>query len=485
MPSGSLITDNQRHLASYPITIPDTISSLGDFKWNVGVRQYPAFAEYTEPMVADGSSGISDTGLTMRAFLPIDGQGNRSSIHVYKGPATVIDARVVCVRPNITNLGSRLAGVHEYRVFRPPILHGNMSIPLDLLERAAVSRVLPLMWQTFNCSISTGIAPDQGIFKYHPSDWDLSICQFDLGAGYLRDAWMKPSHPPPRKASSKYFPFKSYLLVNFSSPAKFDYTIYPEVDYLVIQQTFDDSVPGLIRRDRGDWTDVYRTNNNLTAADAMLSFSLCFPASQARYLNISASSTAPLLQPRYRYDPVSQRIRFDDVRKQMMSFPHTTMEQRGILSLEPQPWEKNQGFLPPYLSTRDTDYSVSIDPFEGASTINLLQRYDPVTARADISIGGLLLEVLREGGTTAEAVQSMMTALLASRYQDYVFLKGGNTTFASRSDFIAVQIPGGKGQPADHAAGATLAYTLVMAAIAVHLLTVSFVVVWFCKGMCT
>jgi hypothetical protein len=479
------IVNDNRHPTSYPITIPQIISSFGDFKWTVGVRQYPAFAEYADGKVKNGSSGISDTGLTLRAFLPIDGQGNRSSIHVYNGPATVVDSRVVCVRPNITNLGTHLAPFQIDRGFPTPILSGNISVPLDLLQEVSASRLSPLLEPSdeFNCSISYGISPHKKDAKYHPSDWDLSICQLDQRGYYLRHAWMSLDKPLVDNSSFP-IPGAAYLLVNFSSRVKFEYTALPKVDFSMIQDIFNDSTPELVRRNRGDWIDVYRTNNNFTAADATLSFSLCYTASAAVFRNVSTSSTVPLVQPRYSYDSVSKRIRFDDVRKQMLSSSHTTIEQREILSLQSPLLEEDYYQSTPYLSTLDTKFAFRVPPFEGASTINLLQYYEPATGRADISIGGLLLEILREGGTTAEAVQSMLTALSASRYQDYVFLNSGNMTYSARSNFVAVQVPGGQGRPVFLAAGPTRSYILVMAAIVVHSLVMIFVIVWFCKGTC-
>ena len=220
------VVNDNRHLTSYPITIPAT--SYGASKWNVGVRQYPAFAEYADGKVKNGSSGVSDTGLTLRAFLPIDGQGNRSSIHVYNGPATVVDSRVVCVRPNITNLGTHLAPYDSLRMPPTPILHGNISIPLDLLQEVSASRLSPLVEPIaeFNCSISYGISPDNGA-KYHPSDWDLSICQLNQRGYSLRNAWMSLDEPLVYVDSiSMTRSFKSpgpaYLLVNFSSRVKFE-----------------------------------------------------------------------------------------------------------------------------------------------------------------------------------------------------------------------------------------------------------------------
>jgi hypothetical protein len=449
-------------------------------------------------MVSNGSSGISDTGLTIRAFLPIDDQGNRSTVHVYNGPAVVVDSRVVCTRPNVTNLQVYLAPFKQNKNYPTPMLHGTISIPLDLTQRASASRLSPDSESTteFNCSISYGITPDAEGGKYHPSDWNLSICQFDQSANYLRNAWMTLDEPL-ETTSWPRVPGPVYLLVNFSSQVKFEFTAqFPEVNYSMIQDIFDDSTPGLVRQNRGDWLDMYRTNNKFKAADATLSLSLCYPANTARYLNVSTYSTVPLIQPRYSYDSVSGRIRFDDVRKQMLSSPHTTMEQRGILSLQSQILEqKHQGEtpsdtpLPPYLDPYDTEDAFTASAYndsqsEGASTMNLLQYYQPAAGRADISIGGLLLEILREGGTSAEAVQSMMTTLLASRYQNYVFINGGNITYPTRSDFVTVQIPGGQGRPAFLAAGPTRSYVLVMAAVAVHILVIILVSVWFSKGTC-
>jgi hypothetical protein len=434
-------------------------------------------------MVANGTSGISDTGVTMRAFLPIDVQ-NRSSLHVYNGPSTVVDARVVCVRPNITDIGTYEAKTAYVQVKAPPVVYGNVSIPLDLLEKAAASRVQPMEWTKFNCSISNGIAP--GSSKYHRSDWDLSVCQFDRVGGYLRNAWMTLDDPP-KEDLSNYMPFQTYLLMRYSGTATFSEDDYGEVSYPMIRDVFDDSAPDLVRRNRGDWTEVYRTSYDPSAGGSMLSFSLCFPASAARYLNISAYSAVPIVEPRYKYDAHTQRIRFDDVRRQMLPSPDIAMGQRGIPSLKGQHWRGGRGDQTPYLGTQDTETVFEIPRVDNARTMHLVQ-YSPydATGHADISVGGLLLEILREGGSTAQAVQSMMTVLFASRYQDYIFLEGGNATYASRANFVAVQIPRGQeGRPAYNAAGATRSYVVIMVAILVHVLIVCFVVVWFCRGMST
>jgi hypothetical protein len=48
--------------------------------------------------------GVHDTGMTSRALLPIFPQPEREMLKLYKGMATLVDIRVVCLRPTIDDL---------------------------------------------------------------------------------------------------------------------------------------------------------------------------------------------------------------------------------------------------------------------------------------------------------------------------------------------------------------------------------------------
>jgi hypothetical protein len=62
--------------------------------WNLKPPSYHVFAEYTEnPFM---QQGVSDTGLTLRAFLPYADSSIRQSIYTYTDRTTVLDARVTC-----------------------------------------------------------------------------------------------------------------------------------------------------------------------------------------------------------------------------------------------------------------------------------------------------------------------------------------------------------------------------------------------------
>ncbi|KAF2143156.1 uncharacterized protein K452DRAFT_201534, partial [Aplosporella prunicola CBS 121167] len=69
--------------------------------WQTTPQIFPEFAEWKrEPDVYINS--VVDTGPTIRALLPINSQLDRFNLNIYKGDATVFDARVACMRPNIT-----------------------------------------------------------------------------------------------------------------------------------------------------------------------------------------------------------------------------------------------------------------------------------------------------------------------------------------------------------------------------------------------
>ena len=68
--------------------------------WSKNPPRSPTFAEYHVDPDA-GSNSVSDTGLTLRAFLPIMDQNERLLLRSYSGRAGLIDARVRCYRPTI------------------------------------------------------------------------------------------------------------------------------------------------------------------------------------------------------------------------------------------------------------------------------------------------------------------------------------------------------------------------------------------------
>lgn len=81
-----------------------TRDSFVDY-WNSQPPDFPTFAESYEDMSDEEPlDGVLDTGTIIRALLPIQRSAERTAVEHFDGIATLLDLRVVCVRP-ITHPG--------------------------------------------------------------------------------------------------------------------------------------------------------------------------------------------------------------------------------------------------------------------------------------------------------------------------------------------------------------------------------------------
>ncbi|KAK2600795.1 hypothetical protein N8I77_010302 [Diaporthe amygdali] len=108
---GSLIDQDKAEKTSAALSWSAGIGQLnatrlvGDTSyWEEFLPDFPIFAEnHGNPSVSKLSSGhpVRDTGTTLRAFIPLSNQSERTMLHSYVGMATVEDSRVICVRPKL------------------------------------------------------------------------------------------------------------------------------------------------------------------------------------------------------------------------------------------------------------------------------------------------------------------------------------------------------------------------------------------------
>lgn len=120
------------------------------------------FAEWSEAFT-NGSS-FHDTGHTYRSFPPFWDQVRRTKLRSFHGPATVLDHRIVCVRPRLTNL--RLDSVLEGYV------HLSGEMPLDDADSYSMlhtSDDKPVCVK-FTCALPTPIYPSSR------TDRETSLC---------------------------------------------------------------------------------------------------------------------------------------------------------------------------------------------------------------------------------------------------------------------------------------------------------------------
>ncbi|KAF1985930.1 hypothetical protein K402DRAFT_404727 [Aulographum hederae CBS 113979] len=103
--SGSLILGDT--LVSVPIgmkAVREAAPMWDTPYWLMTPYQFPAFLEYKEEPVHQ--EGVSDTGITVRGFLPLPSQSSWKSLRYYRGSAAFFDTRVVCSRPAVRDLVS-------------------------------------------------------------------------------------------------------------------------------------------------------------------------------------------------------------------------------------------------------------------------------------------------------------------------------------------------------------------------------------------
>ncbi|KAF4505952.1 hypothetical protein G6O67_007847 [Ophiocordyceps sinensis] len=70
--------------------------------WASAITSAWTFAERAEPPAT--GPDFHDSGHSYRAFLPFDDEARRTRLRSFDGPALLVDHRVVCARPSLTNL---------------------------------------------------------------------------------------------------------------------------------------------------------------------------------------------------------------------------------------------------------------------------------------------------------------------------------------------------------------------------------------------
>jgi hypothetical protein len=130
--------------------------------WTSRPRPALRFAEKSTPPVE--LDGVYDTGFTTRAFLPLTNSTQAATVRNYEGPATVIDARVVCIRPRLSGLLLNLVASQTISVAGSIALSGTYQ---GLETQPSFGDV------EFVCPIATGTAHDR------PLQRKISLCPLD------------------------------------------------------------------------------------------------------------------------------------------------------------------------------------------------------------------------------------------------------------------------------------------------------------------
>lgn len=290
--------------------------------WYRKLSQYASFAEYTEPSYE--ADGISDTGVTLRAFLPFRTAQERENLKSYKGKATVLDARVSCQVPQFRNAtlgydrGSfRLQGSLAPTRNTPRLT----SATLDINNTAGSIDLPQDRWRDFDCLLDLHFGQPGTPTQESP----VTLCQLwqsehgDQNWGGLVSEFFDP----PQMESEE--------VPVYAKP------------YLVLNQTMDYG-PGFLYRDsqaydsyeRGEWKDMHYHEPDLA-----ISASLCYAAFDFADIDVHISSKSNRTESRLEpvFDRETSTYNFAELRYAMGQDPSLLPDRRGILELEKQQWQ--------------------------------------------------------------------------------------------------------------------------------------------------
>lgn len=318
--------------------------------WLTKPPSYPTFAEYSEPpIVADD---VADTGVKLRALLPVEPAGSPLPLHSFSGNATVYDARVTCIRPIIhgvvLHVSTRGANSTFYN------LVGNV------LPNRAVGNVIPNINNTgtpFNCTLPNlygGPRPNTA----GPIGGVTTYCYLDRRAGGLLSrltAWDNSSLHHYWTQGSTYAAFSGEsdggyvtqgvlgLPGGLVSPIGSSYLVFNIGGNQVSERAHSANL------DISDWTFKNNgpwLNMSTTQGDTILFASICYDGLQVTGsgdisrstidMKVVATSGWDLKNPTVSWNYARMSASTEDVRRQLgATNASLSLANRGLLALEP------------------------------------------------------------------------------------------------------------------------------------------------------
>ena len=452
--------------------------------WTMKPPFYPTFAEYHEPPPAT-PEGVVDTGVTLRAFMPIQDQQSRSLLRNYEGRATVLDARVQCMRPDLSSERLHITdgvlgfeGVVKASFNTSRLIFIGTNTTADDESDSANDYGIIHDWElrpntSFGCLSplqNTNLNDD-----YHTNNaslaesddntnWRLSFCQPTESqfAGQLTSEFQTPEWELRYPHSSPYMSFGAlYIAVNVSNGGVEDWMNVLSNEEAGFGGFVGPGMAPLLYSAHGEWLDLFFTPDG----SLKLSISMCYAAFDTADRNVTISSTTNRTEPSPSYNDKTFKYTYSRVRQQLGQpntlSPHDsdTISERGIMSLHKRSsWLGGPG---DYQFKGNTltevswvmDFANMAGPMGSSQTANSdRQNYTglmfnaldnantwsamPVIV-ADPSLYSMVQEIVQTGGDIAFALQSVLTTLTGIAYYDQLQQFNDVSTIKQKSFVVA------------------------------------------------
>lgn len=417
---------------------------------------YPTFAEYSEKY--ETSDGVHDTGKTMRAYLPISSEPEREFLKSYSGMATVVDSRVVCMRPVIADAKLHFDGNGVFSPYLSGSVATNLTAPRVIVPFGDDQPLKP-----FNCSTAyTGYGSTV--------EWPLVVCTVSQNRGIVSD--MQRIEDVESLGEADYLmngPSVPYLILNATgSYEQWDGYDFNESLSIASAESYEY---------HGEWLRIPTTDPEIN-----ISLSICFTAFMVLDLPVNVSSAANHTEPTIGLDTATGQYDTRAIRHQLgAADAPATLESRGIYSLEPRPWAKpwdwdqNQETLPflymEYARAGLEQPDGGGDYIYNFSMVLCLLCVSPdneTTFRMiETTQAAIFNDIVRKTGHPALGLQARYTTLFGMVYYDHVALfdySAPTKTF----NFVQALTP-----------TAWRGFVIMIATLALHFLTIAVAVSFF------
>ena len=422
--AGSAESRILRYGINYTTANPSSLYSVD--LWSTKPPSYPSFSEYSEDRFVDDT--VFDTGVTLRALLPIASERARSFLSDFSGLATVFDSRVVCLRPLIR------AEIQISQLYHTLTLVGKLRPSHNVS-----GLVLNFSDAGFNCSVAEPL----GVVYFTP-EWMTTLCRLDTNIGYTDNPFY-----------GTRLPSVAYLVINNTAGYGTWSTWQNESR---TWSNFDD----FIQQGNGEWLDMYHSTD-----DGKLSVTLCFHSFITSEKVIKAISLTNRTEPVLDYNVQEKVYDTNAVRKQLgATTKNLTLSERGLLSLQPKKsWAVDTSPLISFplpmveqgLKGVNESIMFCVRCNGGAKTVHSAHQM-------------LFYETLRETGRPALAIQALYTTLIQMAYYSRI-LEFDVAASAEVRNFIEVQTP-------QRFSG----FTAVIVVISLHLILIFIIAANFITG---
>ncbi|MBE3048959.1 hypothetical protein IMZ48_41965, partial [Candidatus Bathyarchaeota archaeon] len=392
--------------------------------WVVPHTSIQAFAEISEPFTE--GPDFHDTGHTYRAFLPFEEKAERTTLRHFQGHVPIMDQRVLCARPSLTNLTIRASQSI------PLHLSGKITIDTDSYPMLQETRKQPEL--SFACEL--------------PSQWSklgasegesggTSLCLANMGKNWtvlLEDTLVDPAFLTPEGS----------LPMGYVPEASTMFIVLDVLDIDAILVTYNALVqaPGTglsveIARNDGLW-DI------LTGEEAteVLRATSCITNLGSQTFRAEMRSSRDPVEPEIPWDIGTTTYNIEAASRLLgASRKPEALEDRGVLKLSPKSqwqlldletdlhvWYFARSLFGSMLSSRNTEHDVDY----GVVFCNS-------QTRAHGTHESLFQNTLHSTGSPALAFQAALARIHQMSY--YEAFQQPNSTEASTSFSTSALIP--------------------------------------------